>query len=134
MIAHMQMAAALFTEVVNMVLICTQQDSLNTVVNFVALLAIASVDNFYYDSLSTSDMKALVEDDPPIFRRKEHVEKKLFNQRSNFDRLVYLNYRFLRFLFYCLYFYFTPFATPVLTYLVAGSKLTFETTLDTPYN
>ena len=79
MIAHMQMLAALFTEAVNMVLICTQQDSLNTVVNFVALLAIASIDNYYYDSLSTSDMKSLVEDDPPYFRRKEAVEKKLFN-------------------------------------------------------
>lgn len=134
MIAHMQMLAALFTEAVNMVLICTQQDSLNTVVNFVALLAIASIDNYYYDSLSSSSMKRLVEEDPPVFKHKGSVELKQFKKRSNFDRLVYLDYRFFRFLFYSIYFYFSPFATPVITYLVAGNKLTFETPMKVSYN
>jgi len=40
-----------------MVLICTQSDVLSTISNFVALKAIAEIDNYYYDSLVAAEYR-----------------------------------------------------------------------------
>lgn len=67
----MQLSASLFTEAINMVLICTQSDVLSTISNFVALKAIAEIDNYYYDSLVAVEYKCILEEIKLCFEKDE---------------------------------------------------------------
>lgn len=51
LVTLMQLITSVLTEVINLVLICGQSDSMDVVINFVALGAITQIDNFYAGSL-----------------------------------------------------------------------------------
>ena len=53
----MQITIALFTEIVNVLLICAQSTVLNSILNFVALVVIAEIDDYYAASLKLFPLK-----------------------------------------------------------------------------
>jgi hypothetical protein len=115
----MQLIGALFTEIINIILICGQETIMDTIVNFIALGVIAEIDNYYYDALATSPFKQAVEE--PL--KVSHTSKSLpFEDRPRSGKCLRFNYRLIRIWYISAYYYFTPFLTPIITYLVAGGS------------
>lgn len=116
-IAHLQGYSCVFTELINIILLCGQSDIMNTVVNFIALGAIAEIDNYYYDSLQRSPLKEFLENEP--LKINNHGLE--FSERSRLSKFIRGNYKILRVFYVSFYYYFTPFITPMITYLIAGA-------------
>lgn len=62
MIATMQLSAAAFTELVNIVMICMQDNIMDCILNFIALGAIAQMDQIYFASLTKVPLKEAIEE------------------------------------------------------------------------
>ena len=60
LIAHMQIVSCIFTEIVNIILICGQTTSKDTITNFVALGAISEIDDYYFSSIDEQRIKEVV--------------------------------------------------------------------------
>ena len=58
----MQLIAALLTEAVNIVLMCTQENIPNTILNFFALSVVCEIDDYYAKSLQNFKLKKIYED------------------------------------------------------------------------
>jgi hypothetical protein len=65
-VALMQMIIGVGTEITNLYILCQEKTIFNTILNFVGLLTISSLDNMYYFSIS-SPLKKRMEKDPPRF-------------------------------------------------------------------
>ena len=117
MIACMKLCGALFTEIVNILLICNQKTIMECVMNFIALGVIAEVDDLYAKSLKNVRIKEALEEDnlPKIYKGgTKNFEKTLF---IYFQRLIF----FLgKFFFVVIYYYFMPFTTVVLSQQLGG--------------
>ena len=61
-VALMQFWGGLFTEGVNLGLICCQSTVLDTMLNFIALGAIAEIDNYYANSIAYSAIGKQIND------------------------------------------------------------------------
>ncbi len=59
----MKLIGALLTEVVNIFLICSQNNIMDCVMNFIALGVIAEIDNLYASSLKEFKCKAVLEEE-----------------------------------------------------------------------
>jgi hypothetical protein len=57
MVTLMQFYGAVFTEVINILSICTLGNSKDVIMNFIALGVIAEIDNFYLQALPSSNLK-----------------------------------------------------------------------------
>jgi hypothetical protein len=53
----MQLCGALFTEIINICVICNQEKIMDVIMNFIALGAIAEIDNYYLDALVHCPLK-----------------------------------------------------------------------------
>ena len=56
-IGIMKLSGTLFTEIINILLICSQTTVMNCVLNFIALAVIAEIDDMYAASLKDLDLK-----------------------------------------------------------------------------
>lgn len=126
-VVHMQIISCLFTEIVNIILICGQNTSQDTIVNYVALGAITQIDDYYFSSICEQKLKEFVEGEGVEITRKSKDYNKGPNgeepkyKRNFVQKLIRANYNILRCIYATGYFYFTPYVTPVITYLVAGN-------------
>jgi hypothetical protein len=92
---------------------------MDAIVNFIALGAIAEIDNYYAVSLSKCKLKKALDEPPEIENTTMQMSFWLLDWRGKVIRVFY---KFYRILYVSIYFYFTPYITTVLTYLIAGSK------------
>ena len=85
--------------------------------NFLALGCISQIDNFYAKVIQGCPHSAAVKN-PPILEQNKKIN---FKDRKRVEKWLYVFYRYQYTLYVSLYFYFAPFLTTVLTYLVAGT-------------
>ena len=117
LIAIMQFMGAFFTEIINILVICSLPTIMEIIMNFIALGAISEIDNYYLASLSICPLKCAL-DEPLIVTRKGREMK----ERPCKPMLVHVIYRALRVFQVSFYYYFTPFLAVIFTYLVAGTR------------
>ena len=55
-VALMQFLGALFTETINLLLICSLENTKEVIMNFIALGVIAEIDNYYFLALPSSNL------------------------------------------------------------------------------
>ena len=89
-IALMQFLGAILTEIINILTICSLPDIMSVIMNFIALGAIAEIDNYYLGALSHCPLKCAVEKPIKVPFKKEEVE------RGCKAKMVYVVYRILR--------------------------------------
>ena len=116
-IAIMQFIGAFFTEIINILVICSLPTIMEIIMNFIALGAISEIDNYYLASLSICPLKCALEE-PLIVTRKGRE----LNERPWKPMFVHVIYRALRVFQVSFYYYFTPFLAVIFTYLVAGTR------------
>lgn len=90
-IASMQFLGAFLTEIINILTICSLPDIMSVIMNFIALGAIAEIDNYYFGALSHCPLKCEV-DEPLIVKKKTGKER----ERGWKAWIVYIVYRVLR--------------------------------------
>jgi len=66
LIANMQLIASVSTELINIVLMCSQDNIPDTVMNFFALSVIQEIDDLYQHSLSEFKLRGVIDDLPEI--------------------------------------------------------------------
>lgn len=114
LVGSMQLFVALFTELINILLICGQTTIMDSVMNFIALGVIAEVDNFYAGSLKNFPLKECVED-PPAIKRSNRVN--VDEGRTVYLKIIRFFYKCLRTFYASFYYYFMPFLVVLLSYL-----------------
>ena len=65
-IANMQLISSCFTEIINIILMCSQDNIPDTVMNFFALSIIHEIDNLYASSLKDFKLKGVMKNLPLI--------------------------------------------------------------------
>ena len=116
-IAIMQFIGAFFTEIINILVICSCPTIMDVIMNFIALGAISEIDNYYLASLSVCPLKEAL-GEPLIVTRKNSQIK----HRPCKPMFVHIIYRTLRVFQVSFYYYFTPFLAVILTYLAGGTR------------
>jgi hypothetical protein len=117
-ISQMQLSGALFTEIINICLICGQPTIMDCIMNLIALGAISQIDDFYAKTLTYCPLREAVQNPPRVDIRSRDQK---FRERTLKGKALRLIYRFYRILFVSFYFYFTPFLTLIFTYLIGGN-------------
>lgn len=118
-IGFMQMFGGIATEVCSMIFLSSITDTITTVIKFIALANISKVDDFYASALA-SDM--------PL---KAKVKLEIINHRIDFSNpdnkecerdsiqwIFRFFYKFFRLFYACVLFYFLPFWTLFIPYLI----------------
>lgn len=112
-IAIMQLLTSLGTELVNILVILEATNALEVLMNFVALEAIAKLDNIYYSSIRSEPlMKAITEDQPEITETKKSIVEKGKLGEVKCQRFLY---KFLM-CFYGPYYYYFPMIIPIVSF------------------
>jgi len=119
MVALMQFFGAVFTETINILSICSLENTKEVIMNFIALGVIAEIDNYYLSALPPSELKCRLEEP---FEIKILSKELKFWERDFKTKFVRCVYKFLRVFEVSFYYYFTPFIVLILTYLIAGQK------------
>ena len=117
-ITQMKLYGALFTEIINLLLICGQETVMDCIINYIALGAISQIDNYYAAALTKFPLKKALED-PLVYENFVHVP---FCQRDKAGKFMRLIVKGQRIIYISMYFYFTPYITPLITYLIAGNN------------
>ena len=120
LVALMQFLGAFLTEAINIVCICSQENTKEVIMNFIALGVIAEIDNYYLSALPESDLTSRLERPFAIKIPEETIK---FCDRELKTKVVYSIYKFLRLFEVSFYYYFTPFIVLILTYLIAGQNV-----------
>lgn len=119
LVALMQFFGAVFTETINILSICSLENTKEVIMNFIALGVIAEIDNYYLSALPPSEL---------IKRLEEPFEIKILSSEIKFwdrdlkTKIVRCIYKFFRVFEVSFYYYFTPFIVLILTYLIGGLK------------
>ena len=117
LISFMQQYAALYTELVNIILICGSPNILEVILNFVALWVIADIDDQYSEALQDFTLKKALRHKPVITNKSKDIPFKNRNCKGKAIRIYYILNRIMYISFY---YYFTPFLTVLLTYIVGN--------------
>lgn len=118
-VGMMQMISALFTELMNVLLICGENNIKESVMNFIALGVIAEIDNFYASSLKNFPLKECTKDPPTILKsNKDNIEE----GRSAYQHIIRFFYKTLRTFYASFYYYFMPFLAVLLSYLAVWTE------------
>jgi len=120
LVALMQFSGAFLTESINIVSICSLENSKEVIMNFIALGVIAEIDNYYLSALPPSDLKERLEQPFPI---KNLSGKIRFWDRNYKTKIVCCIYKIIKIFEVSIYYYFTPFIVLILTYLIAGQNV-----------
>lgn len=116
-IAVMQFIGAFFTEIINILVICSCPTIMDVIMNFIALGAISEIDNYYLASLPVCTLKDALE--VPLEVKRKSGDIKHRPCKPMFVRIVYRTLRIFQVSFY---YYFTPFLAVILTYLAGGTR------------
>lgn len=116
-IAVMQFIGAFFTEIINILVICSCPTIMDVIMNFIALGAISEIDNYYLASLPVCTLKDALE--VPLEVKRKSGDIKHRPCKPKFVRIVYRTLRIFQVSFY---YYFTPFLAVILTYLAGGTR------------
>lgn len=121
-------------------IICSADDTISIVFNFIALAIIAEFDNFVFDSLKNESFKMLTErefckrvliiqhttskkarEHELSFVKDETGEYRplriLFSNRTNLNKFLYVLYKVFRLFFVSVFYYFLPFAAILISTL-----------------
>ena len=96
---------------------------MDCVLNFIALGAIAQIDSIYSQSLQKFPLKKALEEPLDIKRTSKDIP---FKSRKFLSKCIRIIYKLYRVLYVTGYYYFTPYATPVITYLIVGFKNKYQ--------
>ena len=121
LIALMQFIGAFFTEIINILVICSLPTIMEIIMYFIALGAISEIDNYYLASLSNCVLKEELSC-PLIITKRGSRDYPRFWDRPKKTMLVQVMYRILRVFQVSCYYYFTPFLAIIFTYLGAGTR------------
>ena len=114
--AYMKFFGAFLTEIVNILLLCSQNTVMDCVLNFIALGVISEIDNMYYDSLKHAPLKKALEEPPK--KKKDGIEY----DKTLGIRFFQLIYEIFSFVYRTYYYYFMAFTAVFLT-LFFGEKV-----------
>ena len=117
LVGSMQLSAAGFTELVNIVMICLQSTIMDCVLNFIALGTIAQIDSIYSASLPDEPLKKELEEPLAVESSSKTAP---FSQRSAIGKLCFIAYKLVRLGYVSAYYYFAPYSTPLITYMIIG--------------
>lgn len=117
LIATMQFMGAFFTEIINILVICSLPTIMEIIMNFIALGAISEIDNYYLASLSICPLKCALEEPLVVTRKSSQLKGRPWK-----PMMVHVIYRALRVFQVSFYYYFTPFLAVIFTYLGAGTR------------
>lgn len=117
LVGSMQLSAAGFTELVNIVMICQQNTIMDCVLNFIALETIAQIDSIYSSSLPDGPLKKERKNPLPVESSSKTAP---FCQRSTIGKLSFIAYKLVRLAYVSAYYYFAPYSTPLITYMIIG--------------
>lgn len=115
-VALMQLSSALFTEIINICVICSLTDIQDIIMNFIALAVISEFDNFYAKSVVGIPIKKTLDAPLSIKRSSKDIQ---FSDRSLFEKFVRIVYRISRIFYASYYYYFMAFTVIPLTYLAS---------------
>lgn len=116
-IGWMQCAGGIAAEVLCMLFLTNIQNTIDTIIRFMALASIAKVDDWYSGAL-TGDYVLKKKAKLPFKRSKSEIGQ---SERSCGFRVKRTFYKIIR-IIYCSYiYYFMPFTCIVLPYMIAGS-------------
>ena len=73
MVALMQLVGAVFTETINILSICSLENTKEVIMNFIALGVIAEIDNYYLSALPPNQMRCRLEDPFEIKIRAKEI-------------------------------------------------------------
>ncbi len=119
LVALMQFLGAFLTETINIVSICSLENTKEVIMNFIALGVIAEIDNYYLSALPPSDLIKRLEEPFPIRALSGKIN---FWDRKLNTKIVCVIYKFFKIFEVSFYYYFTPFIVLILTYLIAGQN------------
>ena len=109
LVAVMQLSGALFTEYINMLLICEQDEVKNIVMNFIQFAAIAQIDDLYSQSLKNSFLRTLVQQTSLNFQSINNKGFKQLDLNKRFlSKVTLVLYKILKTAYDSLYYYFAP--------------------------
>jgi hypothetical protein len=86
LIALMQFIGAFFTEIINILVICSLPTIMEIIMNFIALGAISEIDNYYLASLAICPLKSALETPLKISRTSKNFAT--FSSRPWKTRIV----------------------------------------------
>lgn len=116
-VALMQYSGAVFTEIINIIAICSLENTKEVIMNFIALGVISEIDNYYLTALPPSELKSRLRQPFPILYRSSEIN---FWKRNLSTKIIRCYYKLLRAVEVSFQYYFTPFVVVILTYLLAG--------------
>ena len=114
MISMLQLTAAFLTEVLSILLICSQDSVQNVLMNFIALGVIAEIDNIYARSLYQNAIKDEIEQGITLTITEDQPVRQSYKSKCS---ILYLVYRLKRIIFEVLYYYFMPFLVIAITFI-----------------
>lgn len=120
LIAIMQLLGAVFTEGVNLFLICTLSDLKEIIINLIAFGAISEIDDFYAKSQRNSFLRFLVTETRLNF---QSIGNRKFDDLA-INRLLpskvcyHVLYKLIKMLYQAVYFYFVPFFVVLLSFVI----------------
>lgn len=122
----MQLFACIATELINIVLMCSQDNIPDTVMNFFALSVIHEIDDLYSQSLSEFKLRGVIDDLPEITEtttmwmhgKRVELEEGMFDilEWTTGQRILRFYYKIWRTLYCGFYYYFMPMLVIVFTY------------------
>ena len=105
LICMMKFCGTLFTETMNIIVICQQTSTLDCIINLLAIGIIAEIDKIFYASVGKiSTKQVLHEENLPVFRKGG-----MKFERNIAQKCLWFLYKFLRLFYVSIYFYFMPF-------------------------
>lgn len=117
-IAFMQLSGAVFTELINIILICSQDTSKEIIMNLLAFSVIAEIDDFYAGTLKNSLMVHLIEEGKINFGQlgRDNRDPLQVNKATT-SKILFGFYRTMQTLYDALYFYFAAYLTFLFTFV-----------------
>lgn len=127
-ISMMQMVIAIFTEVMNMLILTGQRSIIDVVTNYICLKIIADIDNIYASGLLDTILRKVSKEDP--WQPKVVVGYVPFGDRSITNKILFILIKITKLLYNSLYFYFFPFLCIWLNHLSRRCTIITETDMN----
>eukprot|EP00347_Sterkiella_histriomuscorum_P003827 403362788 len=113
-ISLMQLISALATEVISIILICSQDTVQNVIMNFIALGVIAEIDDIYARSLYQNKIKQEIEEGVTLQIDELNPARPEYKSMCQFSFIIY---KALRTAYESYYYYFMPFTVIAVSYI-----------------
>jgi hypothetical protein len=92
-IAIMQFLGAFVTEIINILVICSSPTIMEVIMNFIALGAIAEIDNYYLGALPVCELKDALGNSMKVSKKSGEIKFRERNIKSKVARIIYRTFR-----------------------------------------